>query len=442
MTAIATAPRKRPVVGHAVPFARNRLKFLQEVRQHGPLVRVHLGPRRATVVNSPELIREMLTSKSGDFSKGLLFEKLKLFGKDALPVAENQGHLKRRRALQPAFHRQMIEGYVETMRQVTEPVIAGWAPHQTLDAKTEMQLMTQNAVMACCLSDRPGTDEAMRVLTSVDTVFTTAIQRAALPFLERLPSRRNRKTAAAQATLRETVARIIDEHRADPDPPEDVVTLLLALTDDDGDPLPDDDILAEIVGLLAAGSETTAVVLAWLFHELSQRPDLERRLHEEVDTVLGSERLEAAHVPRLPFTGRLVRETLRLYSPAWLVTRQATTDTQLGEYEVPGGEDIIWSPYAVHRDASLYPDPLFFDPDRWLPDRPQPPKAAFIPFGLGKRSCVGDAFALTEATVITALIASRWRLRPENRAAVRQVGAITLHPSQMRLRPEPRVASS
>lgn len=433
------APGKLPLIGHAVPLIKDRLAFVQSLRAHGPIVRITVGPKTLTVVNSAELIHQMLTSQADEFTKGLLFEKLKLFGKDALPVAEGKPHLRRRRLMQPAFHREQIAGYVTTMRETVQPYITAWDGGTPLDLKTEMQLMTQGVVMSALFSSTPRREPAHEILNSVDTVFRTALQRALLPIsaLERLPTRRNRKADAAGIALRTAVTGIIAEHRAHPDAYDDIVSLLLTAQDETGATLPDDEILSEVTGLLAAGSETTAVVLAWLFHELGRNPDMERQLHEEVDTVLAEGPLTAERVTRLVHTRRLVSETLRLYSPAWLVTRQAVSDVTLGEFTLPAGSDVIWSAYALHRDPDIYPDPLRFDPDRWLPERPQPPKGAFIPFGSGKRMCMGDAFAWTEATIITALIANRWRLRPTP-GTVRPVGAITTHPSSLHMVPELR----
>ncbi|MFD3919537.1 cytochrome P450 [Streptomyces sp. NPDC058595] len=433
------APGKLPLIGHAVPLIRDRLAFVQRLRKHGPVVRVAVGPKTLTVVNSPELMHKMLTSQADEFTKGLLFEKLKLFGKDALPVAEGKPHLRRRRLMQPAFHRQQVAGYVDTMREAVEPYVAGWDGGTPLDVKTEMQLMAQGVVMSALFSAAPRREPAHTILDSVDTVFKTALRRALLPIsaLERLPTRRNRRAEAASTALRTAVADIITEHRAHPHTYDDIVSLLLTAQDDTGATLPDDEILSEIVALLAAGSETTAVVLAWLFHELGRNPEMERRLHEEVDSVLAEGPLTAERIPRLVYTRMLVSETLRLYSPAWLVTRQAVSDVRLGEFTLPAGSDVIWSAYALHRDPGIYPDPLRFDADRWLPERPQPPKGGFIPFGSGKRMCIGDAFAWTETVIITALVASRWRLRPTP-GAVRPVGAISTHPSSLRMVPELR----
>ncbi|MFF4827748.1 cytochrome P450 [Streptomyces sp. NPDC001312] len=434
------APGRVPLIGHAVPLARDRLAFLQRLREHGPIVRISIGPKTVTVINSPDLLQEMLTSKSGHFSKGLLFEKLKLFGKDALPVAEGSRHLRRRRLMQPAFHHQQVDQYVRTMHTTVDPMIAAWQSMGPLDLKTEMQLMTQNVVMGALFSTIPDRDTGHAILESVDTLFAAALRRALLPLplLERLPTRGNRRARRAGHVMRAAVGEVIADHLARPDAHDDIVSLLLSAQEPDGTPLADEDILSEVTGLLAAGSETTAVTLTWLFHELGRDPDLERQLHSEADTVLTDEPLTTKTLTRLTFTRRLVNESLRLYSPAWLVTRQTTEPVRLGAVDLPAGEDIVWSPYTLHRDPGLYPDPLRFDPDRWLPERPQPPKGAFIPFGAGKRQCMGNEFALAEATLITALIASRWRLRPVPGPAVRPVGAITLHPSTLRMTAEAR----
>ncbi|MFE7046002.1 cytochrome P450 [Streptomyces atratus] len=435
-----TAPGRLPLVGHVVPLLKDRLEFVERLRTYGPIVRMSVGLKKVTVVNSHELIHEMLTSKSGSFSKGLLGEKLKLFGQSALPVAEGEPHLRRRRLLQPAFHRERISGYVNTMRETVEPSITGWREGELLDLKTEMGLMAQDVAMSVLCSFRAEQLRARAILDAVDTVFTAAIWRTMVPVssLERLPTRSNRRLKAARSLLRSEVADIIAERRAAPDAHDDLVTLLLEARDETGAPLPDNEILSEIIGLLAAGSETTGVMLAWLFHELGRDPELERRLHEEVDSVVGEGPITAEHVPQLAFTRRLVSETLRLHHAGWLVTRQATKPVRLGQVVLPAGEQVLWSPYALHRDPALYPDPLRFDPDRWLPERPQPPRGAFIPFGSGKRMCIGDAFAWTEAIVITAFIASRWRLRPVPGATVEPVGLLTVHPSDPRMVAETR----
>lgn len=415
---------------------------MQHVRPYGPIVRIRVGPKSMTVVNDPDLIHAMLTREASRFGKGLLFENLKLFGEDALPIAEGRFHLMRRRQMQPSFHRNMVSSYVGKMVSTASSTIDSWEPDTARDMKTEMQLIAQNIVMSTLFSSAPARERALVILDSVDTVFRAALFRSLLPMgpLDNLPTRGNRKIAAANAVLRGAVTEIIEDHRRRSDSYEDVISLLMGARDDAGKPLDTIEILSEVTALLAAGSETTAVVLAWLFYEVGRNPDLERRLHEEVDSVLADGELTGDRLGELPFVGRLVQETLRLYAP-WLVTRQAREDVRLGETVVPGGTNIIFSPYAVHRDPDLYADPDRFDPDRWLPDRPQPSRESFIPFGAGKRMCIGDVFAVTEAKVVTALVASRWRLRAVP-GPVEPVGQITTHPSNLRMIPELRTKAA
>lgn len=418
----------------------SRLKFMQDVRAHGPIVRIRLGPKSVAVVNDPALIHEMLTRQADAFSKGLLLEGLKLFSKDALPVTEGRAHLARRRQMQPPFHREIVRSYVEKMVSTTAPAIESWDPATTLDMKTEMQLLTQNVVMSALFSSVPAREPARVILDSVDTVFRAALLRVLLPIRapEKLPTRGNRKIAAASSALRNAVTEIIEDHQRRPDSYQDVISLLMNTQDDAGKALDTNGILSEVTALLAASSETTAVVLSWLFYELGRNPDLERRLHEEVDSVLSGDELTADHLSHLPHTGRLVQETLRLYAP-WILTRQALRAVRLGKTVLPAGTDVIFSPYAVHRDPTLYANPGRFDPDRWHPDRPQPPREAFLPFGAGKRMCIGDVFAETEAKVVTALIASRWSLKAAPmRGSVRAVGEMTTQPSRLRMIPELR----
>ncbi|MEV8334278.1 cytochrome P450 [Streptomyces niveus] len=437
-----SAPKIPPVVpgrlpllghGHLMAGSSSRLEFMRRVRAYGPIVRISVGPKYAAVVNDPFLIHEILTKEADAFSKGVLFEKLKLFSADALPVAEGPVHLARRRQMQPAFHKEMVSSLVEKMAGAAASTIDSWIPATTLDVKTEMQLIAQNVVMASLLSSTPDRGPALAILESVDTVFRAALRRALLPVraLENLPTRGNRRIAAASTVLRTAVSEIIEDHQRRPDSYQDVISLLMGAHDDAGKPLDSGDILSEVTALLAAGSETTAVVLAWLFYELDRNPELERRLHDEVDSVVAGGELTADHLGQLPYTGRLVRETLRLYAP-WFVTRQALRPVRLGKTVLPAGTDVIFSPYAVHRDPDLYTDPERFDPDRWRPDRPQPPREAFVPFGAGKRQCIGDMFAVTEATVVAALVASKWRLRAVP-GPVRRVGAITTHPSGLHM---------
>jgi cytochrome P450 len=394
---------------------------------------------RAYVVNSPELLHAVLTTQSDEFDKGRMADKLRLFGENPMPIAEGRHHLDRRRLLQPAFHRERITGYIDGMRRIADAEAAEWRDGETFDAHHRLQVMTQDVVMGALFSDVPERRQAEEILVGVDTVFRSAIRRVITPVAppKWVPTPRNRRIRRVTDTLHAHLSQVIDRHRADPERYQDMISLLLEARDDEGRPLPQDEVVAEITAFLAAGSETTAVTLGWLFHELTRHPEHERRLHEEVDSVLAGGPLTADRLPELAHTRRLVDETLRLHNPSWILTRRTRHPVRLGDWEVPGGADVMWSPYAMHRDPAYFPDPLSFDPDRWLPDRPQPPRGAYIPFSVGKRMCIGDQFSLVESVVLAAVIAARWRLR-DTGAEVRPAPEITVHPEPLTMRLEAR----
>jgi cytochrome P450 len=205
--------------------------------------------------------------------------------------------------------------------------------------------------------------------------------------------------------------------------------------------LSDEQVSDEVIIMLLAATETTANAMSWALHVLGQRPDLEARLHAEVDAVLAGGELTFDHVGRLAYTRRLVTETLRLYSPIWMLTRRTTEPVTLGPFRLPAGATVLFSPYAIHGDPRLYADAEHFDPDRWLPDRAGAiPRLAFIPFGAGNRQCIGEGFAWTEAIIVLATIARDWRLRPVPGTEVRMVPSATLTPSQLPMLPQRRTA--
>lgn len=443
-----TAPGGLPLLGHLLPLLRDRLGYLQSLPAHGEVVQIRVGTHPVWVVTSPRIVREILAVQPDSFTKGTLFDKLKVFGGVPLPIAEGKAHLQRRRVMQPAFHRERINSYIQTMIDTTERALADktWTDGARVDVLPEMQLMAQGVVMSCLFGSDPARGEALTIMHAVDTVFATAIKRATAPVTEHLPFGR-RKLRRANETIRRAVADILADRRRNPADRDDLVTLLLDARDEDGRPLPDEEILSEITALLASGSETTAVTMSWLFHQLGRHPELEARLEAEVDAATAGGPLTPSHLSQLPFTRRLVQETLRMHTPAWIITRRASVEVQLGDTRLPAGADIIWSPWCLHRDPQSYPDPLVFDPDRWLPERPQPAREAFFPFGAGKRMCIADVFSMAEAQVIIALVASRWRLRPAPGTTVRPVPAITPQPSGLSMilearRPAARAAAA
>ncbi|MEV0008984.1 cytochrome P450 [Streptomyces sp. NPDC047973] len=192
-----------------------------------------------------------------------------------------------------------------------------------------------------------------------------------------------------------------------------------------------------------AGTETTASVLSWVFYELARNPDLERAVLAELDTVLDDRPVAFADLPRLPYLDRVVRETLRLHHTGWLVTRRTVTPTRLGPWSIPADTELAYCQHALHRDPALFPDPLTFDPDRWLDDAQADAivPGAFLPFGAGKHKCIGDRFALTELVTAVATIIRRVRFGlPTRHAVVRPVAQATVRPGKLMMTTHERMA--
>jgi cytochrome P450 len=250
---------------------------------------------------------------------------------------------------------------------------------------------------------------------------------------------RGRKFAAAVATLDAIVNRIVAQRRAEMErgaaPRDDLLSMLLEARDEDsGEGMTDKQLRDELVTLFLAGHETTAIALTWTFHLLAQHPAAESRLHAEVDAVLGTGSLARAapafdDLERLPYARMVAEEAMRLYPPAYVFSRRAAGDDQLGPFHLPAGAHIIISPYALHRRPDYWPDPDVFRPERFAADAPADrPKHAYLPFGGGPRICIGNSFAMMEHAIVLAAVVRRWRLESVAGHEVRTEPRITLRP--------------
>ncbi len=445
-TAPTRLPRALPLLGHALHLLRDPWTFLTTARPIGDVVEIRIGPRPAYLVNSPGLIRRLLVIEPKKYAKGVQFDKLRPTLGNGLVTAAGEEHLRHRRLVQPAFHHTRIAGYATIMRELSLEMIASWRDGGQLALDRELAELALRIVSKTLFSTELGGEVVDEVVRSMPAILNGVTKRALAPtqLLEKLPTPENRRFNEANRRVRGVVDRMIAEYRRSGVDHGDMVSMLLLARDEvTGEGLGDLQVRDEVVTMLLAGTETTATLLSWVFHVLGQRPDLEERLHAEVDSILGDGPLSFEQIGRLTFTRRLVTETLRAYPPAWLITRRTTEPVTLGGLDLPAGASILFSPYSVHHDPDVYADPDVFDPDRWLPERAKEvPRPSFVPFGAGNRQCIGDGFAWTEAVVVLATIASRWRLRPVPGAEVRKVPAATLRPSQLPMVAQRRSAST
>jgi cytochrome P450 len=256
-----------------------------------------------------------------------------------------------------------------------------------------------------------------------------------------LPSRRNRDFKRALSLLEDVVRGIVEARRADPGEHEDLLSLLMAAYDDPASPLSSARQLRdEILTFLIGGHETTAAGLAWTFYLLSEHPEVERRLHQEVDEVLQGRPPSFDDLARLPYAKAVFDEALRLYPPVWTVSRTAIGDDRLGDCPIPEGTTVMLSAYAIQRNPRYWPDPEAFEPSRFLPENEANiPAFAYFPFSGGPRACIGGRLASIEATLILARITQSFRFGVLPDQIIEPEPTITLRPRHgIHVRIEPR----
>jgi cytochrome P450 len=407
--------RPLPLLGYTLPFFRAPLELVESLRSKGDVIRFRLGPQTIYWVNDAQLVRQVLTD-AGNYDRGMQADKLRVVVGNGLVAAAGQQHLSHRRLVQPAFHRARIDGYVRTMRDFAIEAVEQWREGEPFAADRQFAELTLRVVAKTLFSTTLGDEAVNEVMRSMPVVMHEVGRRIRDPFglRARLPTRANREFSAAIRRLRDVVDRIVAGYRAAGVDHGDVASMLLLARDDTtGDGLTDEEVRDEVFTLLAAGHETTANALSWVMHHLGERPDLDARVYAEVRDVVGSRGVESGDIPKLTFLTSVVLETLRLYPPAWILTRRANTATTLGDVELPTGASVFFAPYALQRDPAAYSDPTAFDPDRWSTEPSMLTHGPhFVPFGGGRRQCIGDVFALTELVVVLATIAQRWRLAP------------------------------
>jgi cytochrome P450 len=294
-----------------------------------------------------------------------------------------------------------------------------WRDGQELDVAEAMSALTMLIVARTLFgADRVAMkDTAERIGAAIHVIQAAADKEFQAPLVlpEWLPTTLNRQRRAAREVLYEIIDRLIADRRAGSDAADsgDLLSMLLLSRDEAGDRMSDDEVRDQLVTLFVAGHETTSNALTWTWYLLSQNPTVEARLHEEVDAALGDRPPALPDLPHLPYTMQVLKESMRLYPPAWVVNvRRAAADTTLGPYAVRRGDQLWLSPFVMHRRPAFFPDPERFDPDRWTPERERAlPKFAYMPFGGGPRVCIGNGFALMEAHLIVAAVARRYRLR-------------------------------
>ena len=412
-TKLPPGPKTKIPLGHLFPFQRDSLGFLKRIAdEHGDIVHFKVGPIRVVLLNHPDYIKEVLSTQNSNFVKGRPLKMAKELIGEGLLTSEGEFHKRQSRIIQPAFHRKMLESYAPAMTDCTVSLMNGWEDGTQVDMFEEMIRMS-TAISGKTLFNvdtEQETPEINQALKDVMSLFG----RISLPFSEwlfKLPLRSTRKFYNAKARLDETINRIIAERRQSKIEHEDLLSLLLDAQDSAGG-MSDQQIRDEALTLFLTAFDTTSIALTWTWYLLSQNPAAETKLHEELDQVLQGRIPTVEDLPQLKYTRMVLGESMRIYPPIYLITRQALEDFEIGPYLVPADTIVLMSPYLIHHDARFHQNPETFDPDTWEEHAQGiSSKYEYFPFSRGPRACIGEPYAWLEGVLVLATIAQSWRLK-------------------------------
>jgi cytochrome P450 len=375
----------------------------------------------------PNEVESVLVTHYRSFTKGLgTRANPEIFG-NGLLTSEGEFWLRQRRLSQPAFHRARIASYAETMVREAERMVDDWSDGGECDIHREVMQTT----LAIATRSLFGVDLGAKMPAVASALDAFIRQNAGVSVWQlffKLPTVKRLRYLRGVSALDQIVYSIIHERRAG-EMGDDLLSDFLRAQDTDGSFMTDRQLRDEVMTMLLAGHETTALALTWSWFMLASNPEMQARLHEEVDRVLCGRSPTMADVGQLPYTNNVIQEVLRLYPPAWIMTRMATERVEIGGYLVPAGSNVIVSPWVTHRDARFFPQPETFDPERWSGDREQAaPKFAYFPFGGGPRACIGNNFALMEAAILLAVVAQRYKISLVPGQTIEPLASITLRP--------------
>ena len=417
MTTIArspeTAPGRLPIVGHALRMKRRPGDFLLSLQASGDAVTViQLGPKQMYVVNEPGLIRELLRDPETFARGGPITERFRMMFGNGLGISEGEFHRRQRSVIQPAFDHSRIVGYTSLMSEVVATRVESWPDGQQIAVDKEMDDLALTNVTKVIFAADTAID--IPEFVAATTVVLSGLFRRMTDTigLTRLPTPANLRYRAAIEYLRRTINQVISDYRESGVDRGDLLSTMLYARDGDGEPvMTDQQLHDEVMTFFIAGSNTISNTLSWALHEIATHPEVEQRLHDEVDRVLAGRAAGYHDVARLEYTRRVITETLRKRTQGLFLSRVTTREVDLGGYHIPAGSDVLYSFHALNHNPAIHAHPERFDPDRWLPERARAiPRGAFMPFSIGVHGCIGDQFAWVEMIVLLATITARWRL--------------------------------
>lgn len=410
------------------------------IARYGGIVRVNLGLDTIYLVAQPDYVEYVLKDRSEHFGKsGKLWAPVRLLMGNGLATSEGELWLKQRRLMQPQFGRQRLGDLCTIMATAIQEELNGWqvqaqgAPINLTAQITHLSMRIFLRTIFNTDADRAESREAERAIDTLVSHLHFLIWGSLLPRWVTLPGAK--RWNEALRVLDRYVFSTIEKRRRDGSRAagriEDLLTLLINVCDESGQGMSDQQLRDEVTTLIIAGYENTATTITWCLYQLFQRPDSERRIREELDEVLGSRLPSFEDVARLGYTKLFISETLRFHSTLWLMLRHATAEEEIGGFRIPADSMIVIPIDAIHHNPRVWKDPEEFRPERFLPaESAGRSRGAFLPFGLGPHQCIGNNFALIQATLTLAMLLQRYRIKPVGSRKIENLPRIIQKPSR------------
>lgn len=424
-------PKPHFLIGNMPLASRDPLSvFTGWAREYGDIFYYRAGWIHVYFFNRPDLIESVLVRNHSNLLKDRVVRNSRWFFGNGLLTSEHEEWKRQRRLSQPAFQREKIVSCAGMMTDYAKQVLAGWQEGITLDVHQEMMKLTLRIVVRALFGVEA--EDAGKISAALNNMMrhSAGVRLLVPPLARKLPIPGMGEVRRAVKDLNDSVSAIIRRRSAgnEQDSP-DLLSMLMAARDENGSMMSTTELRDQVLTFLLAGHETTALGLSWTWYLLSQNSEVEDKLHRELDMVLQGKKPTAADLPSLVYTDRVVKESMRLYPPAWSLARQVSKEFEVEGYRIPVGANVVMSQWILHRDPRFFADPTRFDPDRWASEACQKlPRFAYFPFGGGPRHCIGAGFAMMEAVLLLATIAADFELRLCEDPPVVPVPSFTLRP--------------
>lgn len=409
-----TGPKGSWLSGNLMEYRQDPVGFLTDLQKdYGGVAKIRFGPQIMYVIYDPALLKEVLLTKQEHFIKLKAFKEARLFVGDGVATSTGEKHKRVRKLMQPHFTRAHIQTYAEQMVQIVRNELDRWVPGERRILTEDISNITFAVIAKTLFSlEGDGYASAIRVPYELINRMCAERMRSLIPVPLFIATAKNQAYKTALYELDQAVYTILQQRKRNPEQGAgDLLSVLLSAKDENGAGMTDQELRDELMIMFIAGHDTSANVLSWAFSYILQQPEVEEKLYEEWDRVLGGDDPTDATYMQLTYTQNVLREAMRLRSPTFFTGRSATADVEIGPLMVKKGQSVLFSPYAIHQNPEYFPNPLSFIPERFENDLLKKiPQFAYIPFGGGPRGCIGNHFAMMEMVIALCMIGQRYRL--------------------------------